>query len=347
MAEKRGREFWREFFRHFARSNKSLADYCRGKGVSYKTARNWSSKLAKEDEQGQGQSEQGQGHGEAGQGGAAEASNGGDLEKSEPPPDGEESGTPSQGKEQGQRKWNPGWANLIPAGPGNQRALKHGAYAKHLPPDVIDTLDKYTRGDIRNMEAEIQLVRGRLIVLTRLRAQWDAKVEYNELDDTDYLLQEFTAKVGTLGEATTKETTTKRVRPDFEMWEDRLLSRLAHLQQVHEQLSKRISMTADEAAAARREILERADEEGWSAVETGTEIEKLGLELPFTLQQRIRAELALMEPEEPEGGMTDDELERLSQQYEEQTAGEPDWLAERREQVADIHAERDKERQGS
>ncbi|MDX5979607.1 hypothetical protein [Vreelandella alkaliphila] len=344
MSAKRGREFWVDFFKRFERSSISLADFAESEGVAYKTARNWSSKLNKDKDQGQGHKKQGQGQGAGqakGESKAKPAKDGDWIEKESPPAPGKPA-SPAGGEEQGEKQWNKGWANLIPAEKGNQRALKHGAYAGALPPDIEQELNTYGREDIRSLEDEIRLTKGRLMMVTRKSAEWDARNEYNEITSDDYDLTEVTEKTSPMG----RETSEKRVKPDFEAQEDRLTRRLAWLQQVHDQLSRRIGLTADEAVKLRGRILQQSEDEGWSSIDTGWEIEKHGLELPFTLQQKIRAELALIEPPEPEGGMTDEELDALSEEYEKEVAGEDAWLEERHSEVADIHAAKEAEKKG-
>ncbi|MGP9633724.1 IS66 family insertion sequence element accessory protein TnpA [Halomonas sp. AOP43-A1-21] len=335
--QKRGREFWVDFFKRFARSSASLADFCKRNDVSYKTARNWSSKLNGEDTSGQGHTA-GIGKGA----GDDKAPKDGDWIEKESTPTPDKPASPAGGEEQGPKKRNKGWENLIPAEKGNQRALKHGAYASALPPDINEQLNTYGRENIRSLEDEIRLTKGRLIMVTRKRAEWDAREDYREITPDDYDLVEVTEKNNPMG----GETIEKRVKPDFEAQEDRLTRRLAWLQQVHDQLSRRISLTADEAVALRGEILQKAEDEGWSSIDTGWEIEKHGLELPFTLQQKIRSELALIEPPEPEGGMTDEELEALSAEYEQEMADEDEWLANRQQEVEEIHAAKEAEKQG-
>lgn len=349
MAGKRGREFWLDLYDELQETGETITAASKRLKLSAKTISNWFSRIRKGEvkrEVGSGKS--GSGNREVGKGkkssakprasGKSESRQ--DSGKASPPEGGKKLAPGSD--EKPTRKPHPGWANLIPAEPGNQRARKHGGYSKYLPPDVQAELDTYGRNDLLDVLEEIRLTKGRLIMVTRSRAEWDAKQEYSELTDADYQLDEIGDKVSAEG----RERTTKRSRPKFEDLEDQLTRRLAWLQQVQDQLSRRVSLTADEAAAARRSIMERAEEEGWTATRTGDEIEKLGLEAPFTLQQRIRSELALAEPEEPEGGMTDDELEALSAEYEQQTQGEPEWLEERREEVQEIHKAKDAERKG-
>ncbi|GAA0576185.1 hypothetical protein ACFQH5_15105 [Halomonas salifodinae] len=225
-------------------------------------------------------------------------------------------------------------ANLIPAGPGNQRARKHGGYARYHPPEIIERVTPGAPSPER-LEHLIQAEEARLHSLFQTKARWDAKGEYSELVPGDYPLVEI--------RTSSEGTATKRERPDFERLIDRSMGRLSALIDQKERIAASPAHVATRLAL----VLDEAEAAGMSAVDTAERVERAGLAVPFSLQQRVRAELALAEPPEPEGGMTDDELERLSQQYAEQTAGEPDWLAERREQVQQIHDQRDKERQGS
>lgn len=347
MAAKRGKALYLDLYDEAKRTKETPAEMGKRMNIPAKTISNWFSRIRKgEVKREPGTGKAGTGKSKAGKPPAKPANAGaGKEKKSRPAP--ADTDTPGDGKEQGAhkppRKHNKGWENLIPAGPGNQRALKHGAYAKHLAPDVVEALEEYdTAEKFRSLEGEIQLVRGRLMTVARLRAEWEARADYSELTEQDYQLQEMSVKDTPMG----KERSARRVRPDFEGQEERLLGRLGHLIQVHEQLSKRVSITADQAVALRSEIMDRAAEEGWLPSATGLEIEKRGLEVPYTLQAQIRSELALAEPEEPEGGMTDDELEQLSRDYESAAEGEDRWLKERREEVERIHQDKEQEKKG-
>ena len=105
-----------------------------------------------------------------------------------------------------------------------------------------------------------------------------------------------------------------------------------------------IQATPSYVADALAAVLDEAEKAGLSAVDTAEQVERAGLAVPFSLQQRVRAELATFEPPEPEGGMTDDELERLSLEYEEEIEGEVEWLEQRREEVRDMHSKQQSEK---
>lgn len=339
MAAKKGRDFWQRFLAAHKRSGKSLADYCKAKGVSYKTARNWSSKLAKEGEQGQGQQGQGQPQGQGHSEPPGNRANTGDADqkKSQTAPGDQEPDPPRKKKEPHPNSL----ANLMPIQRGEQRALKHGGYARYFSPDLTDACNSELPAAQR-LDTLIELTDLRLRSVLKHRAEWDAKADYGELTHDDYRLEEVTVKETFEGD----ETTRKRVRPPFEQLIDALTGRMGWLIAEKHRIERHLDVTAGDAAAQRAEIMQRAEDEGWSASDTGMEIEKLGLEVPFTLQQRIRAELALIEPPEPEGGVSDDELEALSAEYAEQIANEDTWLEQRRAEVEVIHKAKEAEKKG-
>lgn len=335
MAAKRGREFWSGFLAKHAKSGQSLADYCRKHGVSYKTARNWSSKLSGDSEQGQGQPKQGQG--QKGRGQKRATASASDQKKSRP--------LPKKGAEVPPRKKKEphpnSLANLNPIVRGEQRALKHGGYARYFPPEVTDAADEDLNAASR-LDSLIRLTEFRLRSVLMKRAEWDAKDDYGELSSEDYHLSEVTNKSGMDGD----EKTTKRVRPPFDAMVDTLTGKMGWLVAEKHRIERHLDLTAGVAAAKRAEIMEQAEDESWSAADTGSEIEKLGLEVPYTLQQRIRSELALAEPEEPEGGVTDDELDQLSSEYAANVAQEGEWLEARRDEVEEMHQAKEQEKKG-
>lgn len=215
--------------------------------------------------------------------------------------------------------------------PGNQAARRHGAYARYHAPEIIERVTPDAPSPDR-IESLIQLEEARLHSLLQEKAAWDAKSEYGELAHSDYPLTE--VRKDHLG------TATKQERPDFERLIDRSMGRIAALVAEKE----RIQATPAYVATLTSELFERAEQEGLAAVDTAALFERSGLAVPFSLQQKVRAELALAEPPEPEGGVTDDELERLSREYEEKVEGEVAWLEQRRIEVEQIHKAKEREK---
>ena len=223
-------------------------------------------------------------------------------------------------------------ANLTPWMPGNQAARKHGAYARYHAPEILERVTPNAPSPAR-LENLIQLEEARLHDLLQGKAAWDAKAEYGALALADYPLIEI--KNDHLG------TATKRERPDFESLIDRSMGRIAKLLAEKE----RVQATPAYIAASLATVLDDAEAAGLTAVDTAEQVERAGLSVPFSLQQRVRAELSTFEPPEPEGGMTDDELERLSLEYEEEIEGEVAWLEQRREEVSEMHKSKEQEKQ--
>ncbi len=223
-------------------------------------------------------------------------------------------------------------ANLKPWMPGNQAARKHGAYARYHSPEIVERVTPDAPSPKR-LESLIQLEEQRLHALLQEKASWDAKAEYGELDPAHYTLTEI--RNDHLGKAT------KRERPDFESLIDRSMGRVAALVAEKE----RIAATPAYIAVSLATVLDDAEKAGLSAVDTAEQVERAGLAVPFSLQQKVRAELATFEPPEPEGGVTDEELDALSEQYEQEMAGEDAWLEQRREEVSEIHSKQQSEKQ--
>lgn len=350
MARKSKAE-WIAFFAKHEASGKTLSEFCAARKVPYQSAKNWSSQLKKAGEypvSGAGTGTEksgtdaangtGTGTGRAKTGRIVDRSkNGGKKPKN---PSSVNVSSPNPGKPRDTQGWLNKLANLKPYEAGERRpeAVTHGAYTKFLPPDVQAELNTYGRNELREVIEEIRLTKGRLLIVSRNKAAWDASNECGLLTDDDYLLEEIETGKGGLQGNTRKE---KRKRPDFEHHEDRLTRRLAWLMQVQDQLSKKASFTADEAIAMRREIIERGEASGWTYAQIGMEIEKYGIELPFTLQALIRHELDQPQIEADSGGLTDDELEQLSAEYERSVKDDDEWLKSRQAEVQEIHDVRD------
>lgn len=224
--------------------------------------------------------------------------------------------------------------NLRPFLPGNQAARTHGGYSRHFPPDIVEAAQDADPGDsVGRLEELVKLERLRLHSVLAAKARWDARGSYGELGTGDMELSGI--------DTDAQGTTIRRRRPDFEQAIDRAVGRLLAL--IAEQ--ERIAATPAHVAARLSEVLDDAEAAGLDAATTAEQVERAGIAPPFSLQQRVRAELATLEPPEPEGGMTDEELERLSAEYDAQAAQEPEWLAKRRQQVQQIHHQRDEERE--
>lgn len=215
--------------------------------------------------------------------------------------------------------------------PGNQAARQHGAYARYHPPEIVERVTPNADSPER-LENMIQLEEARLHSLLQEKAAWDAKAEYGALAHGDYTLTEI--RKDHLG------TATRRERPDFERLIDRGMGKIMSL--VGEK--ERIQATPAYVAPSLARVMDEAEASGLNAVETAEACERAGLAVPFSLQQRVRAELATYEAPEPEGGMTDEELERLSLEYEEEIEGEVQWLEQRQEEVAEIHESKEGEK---
>lgn len=335
MSIRRDKGFYMDLYDDLQRTGETIKDASNRLKLSPKTVSNWFSKIRK------GEVKREVGTGKAGsgkrKGGKSTAANDGKQKKSRTPSKKGVVDPPRKKKEPHPNSL----ANLMPIVKGEQRALKHGGYAQYFAPDITDEVDE-TTGAANRLDSLIRLTDLRLRTVLKRRAEWDAKEDYGELTGQDYPLQELSEKKSAEG----RENSTKRVRPPFDAMIDTLTGRMGWLIGEKHRIERHLDVTAGAAAAQRAEIMQRADDEGWAASTTGIEIEKQGFEVPFTLQQRIRSELALAEPEEPEGGMTDEELERLSQDYEDAAAGEDQWLQERREEVERMHKDKEQEKKG-
>ncbi|MCV6589106.1 MAG: hypothetical protein OIF57_08765 [Marinobacterium sp.] len=306
------KEQWIQLFVEFEGSTKTLSGFCKDRGVAYQTAKNWSSKLRKAGEYPAAGTGTKSGTGTAKSTGTRSGKSAG---KDTPPSkssnrrssskENKTSTSTSTEKSTGEDKpRNPSWFQ-----PGNALAVVHGGYSKHLPPEVVSEIPTYGREELRSLSKEIQLTQGQLLLVLKNKAKWEADEEYERVDHTNYPVAEYE-------DSDHFGKTVKRKRPDYEGQIERLTRRLTWLKQVHEQLAKKPSMTYEEAVTKRREIIEAGIEAGDSWADIGLQIELYGLELPFTIKARINAELALMEPPEPDDGMTDDDLEKAAKDFQ-------------------------------
>lgn len=223
--------------------------------------------------------------------------------------------------------------NLRPFLPGNRAALKHGGYARHFDPALVSEVEDSDSGsNVDRLESLIRLERLRLHSALESRARYQATDDYAQTRGVDLPVTHY--------ESSAAGTVTKRQRPDFEQAIDRSEGRLLAL--IAEQ--ERLAASPAHVAGRLAEVLDKAADDGLSAVDTAEAVERAGLAVPFSLQKRVHSELALAEPEEPAGGMTDDELEALSEQYEAHADNEKQWLQARREAVARMHKEKEKEK---
>lgn len=226
-------------------------------------------------------------------------------------------------------------ANLTPFLPGNQAAVKHGGYARHFEPTLAQEVEESDSGNnVARLESLIRLERLRMHSALEARARYEATDSYAQTRGTDLPVIQHETHAG--------GSTTKRQRPDFEQAIDRSTGRLLALIAEQERLAASPTHIAGRLAG----VLDDALDAGLSAVDTAEKCERAGLVVPFSVQQRVRSELALAEPEEPAGGMTDEELEALSEQYEAAAADEEKWLAERRADVKQMHQSKAQEKYG-
>lgn len=351
MSKRKSKQDWIVFFRNFEQSKASLAAYCERNSVAYQSAKNWSSRLKKAGEyptkkNGTGTRGTGTGTGTDKTKGNQNSSSGVNSDGS-----GEESESASSPSSSGddpivgppKRVWQKHWDNLIPIKKGEQKALKHGAYATALPPDIHNEMETYGRNNLRTLIDEIKLTKGRLKMVTDERKRWDSRDEYNEDQTAHYELSQVTTESGVGAQGVINKTTKVSKRPDFEAREDRLIRRFAWLLQVQEQLMKRSSMTADEAIQLRSKIIQNGIDESkkWSTI--GLEIEMHGLELPSSVKTLINKELE-QPVEEADTSFTDDELEEMSRQYHDEIAQDGEWIEVRKQEVDEIHATQDEEK---
>ena len=67
----------------------------------------------------------------------------------------------------------------------------------------------------------------------------------------------------------------------------------------------------------RQELMEKAESENWSAVQTAKACERHGINIPITILEEMKQEIASYEPEIDDDGLSDDELNRICDDYKE------------------------------
>lgn len=217
----------------------------------------------------------------------------------------------------------------------NNLFMSHGAYAHFFPKHILKAINKSTYVEMMSVFDEIRLTKARLMQVMERREEWE-KLYGDEFhaNPEHFPYSEMTEETGSAG----NKRTTKRIRPDFEGVEDRLVNRLGTLIDLQNRISKSAGLDPQAALRIRADLMKYARIAKWTAVELGTELDIRGIEVPYTLQQRIKAELATIEPPEPSGGITDEEINRLAKESDSAAKFELAWLEKRRQELNDLHS---------
>lgn len=316
----RGRAGWVDFFSEFeARKDRktTLSDFCLDKGVSYAMARKWSKKVKGEIEQNKEQEHE-QEH---------------STVKQEQTKKQEHS--PKKEREQLLPKFDR--KKLLEKNQWYESCASHGAYAKYFPKEIVKELESEGLLGLTSIASEIFLTKCRLLALQQRRKVWDETEEKKRA----YQLEEIEEGVN---DTTGGFNRTLRKRPDFEGQEERLIRLLMKMLTTQEQLRQLKQHSDEERIMRRAEIIDYGRASGWTYTQIGMEIERFGFEVPFTIKQLIQQELELPIIEQEDNGITDEELEKLSREFEEKNKDAVSWLEERREDVKKIHAKTDMEK---
>lgn len=178
--------------------------------------------------------------------------------------------------------------NLTPFLPGNRAAVKHGGYARHFEPELVSEVEATDSGNnVERLEGLIRLERLRMHSTLEARARYEATDSYAQTRGTDLPVVQHETHAG--------GAVTKRQRPDFEQAIDRSMGRLLSLISEQERLAASPAHVAGRLAG----VLDDALDAGLSATDTAEMVERAGLAVPFSVQQRVRSELAWLSRKSP------------------------------------------------
>ncbi|UTM60456.1 hypothetical protein L4174_023610 (plasmid) [Photobacterium sp. CCB-ST2H9] len=94
------------------------------------------------------------------------------------------------------------------------------------------------------------------------------------------------------------------------------------------------------------ELLKRASELSWSALDTAKQFEMLGIPVPMSVEEEAKREIATFEPVVEDEGLTDDELEAAARAYQRKKARHDQWLKAKRKVTQEAIARAEEEEMG-
>ena len=255
-------------------------------------------------------------------------------------------GAPARSKlpaNQSGAKRNPNMAR-----PLNQNAVTHGIYARQLIEEE-QSLYAETFGQTQVLEHELAVARVRLARALAMDADLrtldkmiasgatggEVKAFLNhsplELDTWEWFDGETTDNPLS-GERWIKK------RPDMNAAIDRLLGRIANLESLIYRMSEGLPLKRNEQIAYQSAVFEQLKASDITPVEAGRLLESQGMQVPTALALEIRNELANPAIDE-DGGITEEELDRIVAQGREHREQQQTFLAERREWIEERFAE--------
>lgn len=104
--------------------------------------------------------------------------------------------------------------------------------------------------------------------------------------------------------------------------------------------------TANEILATQSQLLRDRQKYDWTAAETVRQFELRAIPAPEFLVYEAKVELENYVPPVEEGGVSDEELDLITEQYIESQAQEGDWIQQRQEEVRRVFAQMDAHDQG-
>ncbi|HFG1984119.1 hypothetical protein [Vibrio parahaemolyticus] len=247
---------------------------------------------------------------------------------------------------------------------GNNNAVKHGLYARHLSQEIAEAYEAAFDA-AGGIDHELALARAKLAEAFRLKGQQEyverciaeeqaKKVEEPDEGDSSedgepsfkrpsyfnhaaMRAEAFEDNIGPLG------TTIKMRRVDWDAVIDRWMGRIANLESLRQKLLQGSTLTYSEQLAIKSTVFNQLANEEIGAVTAGHILSANGLDIPPNLLAQIRFELGEGDDDEselPTGAVTPqmvEERERQLQLGNQQSSEE--FLAERMAELEALEAE--------
>ncbi|EHU8077661.1 TPA: hypothetical protein SLZ51_002356 [Vibrio cholerae] len=247
---------------------------------------------------------------------------------------------------------------------GNNNAVKHGLYARHLSQEIAEAYEAAFDA-AGGIDHELALARAKLAEAFRLKGQQEyverciaeeqaKKVEEPDESDSSedgepsfkrpsyfnhaaMRAEAFEDNIGPLG------TTIKMRRVDWDAVIDRWMGRIANLESLRQKLLQGSTLTYSEQLAIKSTVFNQLANEEIGAVTAGHILSANGLDIPPNLLAQIRFELGEGDDDDselPTGAVTPqmvEERERQLQLGNQQSSEE--FLAERMAELEALEAE--------
>lgn len=230
---------------------------------------------------------------------------------------------------------------------GNRNAVKHGLYSRFMEEEESELYSEVL-GQTQILEQELAYARVRLARATAMDAdlrKLDRLIAEGASEDkikgvlnhSPLELDTWEFFDGEEGSPLNGEKWVKK-RPDMEGVIDRLLGRISNLESLIFRMSEGLPLKRNEQIVYQGSVLDRLTNGEITPVQAGRALESQGLKVPTSLALEIRNELANPVIDD-EGGITEEELDKIVEEGRQHREGQQAFLAERREWIEERFSE--------